>query len=254
MSDSLDLTGKVALVTGGNGGIGLGMAEGLAAAGASIVIWGRNAARNASATEAIASHGRPVLALTVDVGDEQQVVDAFVETVAAHGQVDAVFANAGIGAGGTPFADMTTDEWRAIFRINMDGVFWTFREAVGHMKSRGSGSLVVTSSVSADFGFPRGEHYSATKAGVRALIQGIAVEYGRYGIRANAVSPGWVVTGMTDGFIEEDRFEANVKPRIPIGRWGRPSDFAGIAVYLASDASTWHTGDTITIDGGYLRK
>jgi NAD(P)-dependent dehydrogenase (short-subunit alcohol dehydrogenase family) len=254
MTSLFDLTGSVALVTGGNNGIGLGMAEGLAAAGADVVIWGRNEARNRSALESIGAHGTHTLALTVDVGDEDRVVEAFAESVEAFGHIDSVFANAGIGAGATPFGDMTTEEWRTVFRVNMDGVFWTFREAVNHMKPRGSGSLVVTSSVSADFGFPRGEHYAATKAGVRALIQGIAVEYGKHGIRANAVSPGWVVTGMTEGFLEGDRFEATVKPRIPVGRWGTPEDFAGIAVYLASNASRWHTGDTITIDGGYLKK
>ncbi len=254
MASLFDLTGTVALVTGGNNGIGLGMAEGLAAAGADVVIWGRNESRNTAALESIGAHGTRTLALTVDVGDEDRVVEAFAESVEAFGHIDAVFANAGIGAGVTPFGEMTTQEWRTIFRVNMDGVFWTFREAVNHMKPRGSGSLVVTSSVSADFGFPRGEHYAATKAGVRALIQGIAVEYGKHGIRANAISPGWVVTGMTEGFLEGDRFEATVKPRIPVGRWGTPEDFAGIAVYLASDASRWHTGDTITIDGGYLKK
>lgn len=254
MTGLFDLTGTVALVTGGNNGIGLGMAEGLAAAGADVVIWGRNEPRNHAALESIGAHGTRTLALTVDVGDEDRVVAAFAETVDAFGHIDTVFANAGIGAGATPFGDMTTEEWRAVFRVNMDGVFWTFREAINHMKPRGSGSLVVTSSISADFGFPRGEHYAATKAGVRALIQGIAVEYGKHGIRANAISPGWVVSGMTEGFLEGDRFEATVKPRIPVGRWGAPEDFAGIAVYLASDASRWHTGDTITIDGGYLKK
>ncbi len=254
MENTLDLTGKVALVTGGNHGIGLGMAEGMAAAGASVVIWGRNEVRNAEAMERLALFGGESLALRVDVGDEQAVVDGFQATVDAFGAVDAVFANAGVGAGATAFHEMTTEEWRWMFNVNMEGVFWTFREAVKHMKSRGSGSLVVTSSISADMGFPRGEHYAATKAAVRALIQGIAVEYGKYGIRANAISPGWVVTGMTDGFLEGERFEATVKPRIPLGRWGSPEDFGGIAVYLASDASRWHTGDTITIDGGYLKK
>lgn len=248
-----DLTEKVTLVTGGNNGIGFGMAEGLAGAGASVVIWGRNQARNALALEHLESLGTRALVLRVDVSDEAQVVDAFAETVDVMGRVDAVFANAGVGTPSTPFGEMTTEEWRNIFGVNMDGVFWTFREAVNHMKQRGSGSLVVTSSITADLGYPRGEHYAATKAGVRALIQGLAVEYGKYGIRANAVAPGWVVTGMTDSFIEGERFEVKVKPRIPVGRWGQPDDFAGIAVYLASDASSWHTGDTITIDGGYLR-
>ncbi len=253
MTRLFDLRDTGALVTGGNNGIGLGMAHGLAAAGASVVIWGRNEERNAEALESLAHHDVPTAAMRVDVGEESDVVNAFAATVGAFGHVDAVFANAGVGAGATRFGEMGTEEWRHIFRVNMDGAFWTFREAVNHMVPRGGGSLVVTSSVSADMGFPRGEHYAATKAGVRALVQGIAVEYGRHGIRANAIAPGWVVTGMTDGFIEGDRFEANVKPRIPAGRWGVPEDFAGIAVYLASDASAWHTGDTITIDGGYLK-
>lgn len=253
MTDPFDLTGRVALVTGGNNGIGLGMAEGLAAAGSAVAIWGRNEERNAQALDRLALHDVPTTAMRVDVSSEDEVVDAFAATVEVFGHIDAVFANAGIGAGNTRFGEMTTEEWRRIFQVNMDGVFWTFREAVNHMVPRGGGSLVATSSVSGDVGFPRGEHYAATKAGVRALIRGLAVEFGRKGIRANAVAPGWVVTGMTDRFIEGDRFEANVKPRIPAGRWGRPDDFAGIAVYLASDASRWHTGDTITIDGGYLQ-
>jgi NAD(P)-dependent dehydrogenase (short-subunit alcohol dehydrogenase family) len=253
MSGPFDLTGKVALVTGGNGGIGRGMAEALAASGASVAIWGQNEERNAKALEAVLGHGGGAIALGVDVGDEERVVEAFEETLAAFGTVDAVFANAGVGAGSTRFDEMTTDEWRRVFKVNMDGVFWTFREALKHMKPRRTGSLVVTSSISADRGYPRGEHYAATKAGVRAMIQGLAVEYGPHGIRANAIAPGWVVTGMTEAFIDGDRFAADVKPRIPTGRWGTPDDFGGIAVYLASDASSWHTGDTITIDGGYLQ-
>jgi NAD(P)-dependent dehydrogenase (short-subunit alcohol dehydrogenase family) len=253
MTDLFDLSGKVALVTGGNGGIGLGMAEGLAAAGASVMIWGRNEERNAAALERLAAYEPPSSAMRVDVGDEDEVVNAFAATVDAFGHVDAVFANAGVGSGTSRFGDMTTEEWRAVFRVNMDGVFWTFREAVNHMVPLGGGSLVVTSSVSADVGFPRGEHYAATKAGVRSLIQSIAVGYGRKGIRANAIAPGWVTTGMTDGLIGTEQFDAFALPRIPVARYGDPADFAGIAVYLTSDASKWHTGDTITIDGGYLK-
>ncbi|GMR01813.1 MAG: SDR family oxidoreductase [Acidimicrobiia bacterium] len=254
MQNLFDLTGKVALVTGGNNGIGLAMAGALAQAGAGVAIWGRNEGRNTDAADVLRSHGGEVLPLAVDVSDEAAVVEAFEVTVQNFGRVDSVFANAGVGSGVTRFEDMTTQEWRYVFQVNMDGVFWTFREAVKHMKPRGSGSLVVTSSVSADIGFPRGEHYAATKAGVRALIQGIAVEYGKYGIRANAIAPGYVVTGMTAGVIGSEHFESKVKPRIPVGRFGKPGDFEGIAVYLASDASVWHTGDTITIDGGFLNK
>jgi NAD(P)-dependent dehydrogenase (short-subunit alcohol dehydrogenase family) len=249
-----DLTGKVALVTGVNNGIGLAMASALGQAGAGVAIWGRTESRNSDAADVIGSHGGEVLALSVDVSNEAEVVDAFAATVDAFGHVDSVFANAGVGSGMTRFEDMTTQEWRYVFAVNMEGVFWTFREAVKHMKPRRTGSLVVTSSVSADIGFPRGEHYAATKAGVRSVIQGIAVEYGKYGIRANAIAPGYVETGMTEPVIESEDFRSKVLPRIPIGRFGVPGDFDGIAVYLASDASRWHTGDTITIDGGFLAK
>ncbi|MEZ5175805.1 MAG: SDR family NAD(P)-dependent oxidoreductase [Acidimicrobiia bacterium] len=253
MSTRFDLSGKTALVTGGNSGIGLGIADALAEAGSAVVIWGRSKQRNADAIEVIARHGHKATALEVDVADEPAVEAAFTATVETLGHVDAVFANAGLGSGSAPFEDLTTEEWRKVFAVNMDGAFWTFRAAVRHMKPRGTGSLVVTSSTSADLGFSRGEHYAATKAGVRALIRGLAVEYGRHGIRANAIAPGWVVTGMTDRFIDGEAFEARYKHRIPLGRWGTPEDFGGIAVYLASDASRWHTGDTITIDGGFLR-
>lgn len=249
-----DLSGKGILVTGGNNGIGLGMADALAEAGAAVAIWGRNEQRNADAVDTISRHGGVAVSFGVDVADEAQVVEAFAATVEALGSVDAVFANAGVGSVGTPFDKMTTEEWRHIFGVNMEGVFWTFREAVQYMKPRGSGSLVVTSSLTGDLGFARGEHYAATKAGVRALTASLAVEYGKYGIRANAISPGWVVTGMTDSFIEAEPFSSAMIQRTPTGRFGQPEDFGGIAVYLASDASVWHTGDTITIDGGFLKK
>ena len=254
MKNLFDLTGKVALISGGNSGIGLAMASALAQAGSGVAIWGRTESRNTDAATLLRSHGGEVLALPVDVSDETAVVEAFAATVDAFGHVDSVFANAGVGSGSTRFEDMTTQEWRYVFGVNMEGVFWTFREAVAHMKPRGTGSLVVTSSVSADIGFPRGQHYAATKAGVRSLIQGIAVEYGKYGIRANAIAPGYVETGMTEAIMESDAFRAKVVPRIPAGRFGVPRDFEGIALYLASDASAWHTGDTITIDGGFLSK
>ncbi len=187
-----------------------------------------------------------------DVADEAGIENAFAETIDRFGRVDSVFANAGIGAGATRFADMTLDEWRAVFRVNMDGVFLTFRTAVRHMlEHQQGGSLVVTSSGSAIFGMQRGEHYAATKAGVNAMIRGLAVEYGKHGIRANAVMPGWIDTDMTSAVLASERFERGVLPRIPRKRWGRPEDFEAIAVYLASDESSWHTGDVINIDGGY---
>lgn len=253
MADSLfDLTGSVALVTGGNGGIGLAMAEALAGAGAAVCIWGRNPEKNEAARERLASAGGDVAALQVDVTDERRVVEAFAATLDRFGRVDSCFANAGTGAGMVAFEDMSLDEWRRVLDVNLDSVFVTFREAVRHMLARGGGgSLVVTSSIASEMGMPRGEHYSASKAAVSALVRAIAVERGKHGIRANAVLPGWVETDMTDGLFDIERFAATQLPRIPLRRWGRPEDFGGIAVYLASDASRWHTGSTIIIDGGY---
>ncbi len=249
-----DLTGSTVLVTGGNGGIGLGMAEGLAAAGADVCIWGRNPAKNTSAMERIRSFGGRAAAMEVDVTDAEAVQGAFEAVVAEFGKVDACFANAGVGAGITRFHEMSTEEWEYVLRVNLDGVFHTFQAAVRHLRQRDSGgSLVVTSSMAALQGMPRGEHYAAAKAGVIAMVKGLAVEYGRYGIRANAVLPGWIESDMTGGIFVDERFTSRVLPRIPAGRWGTPGDFAGIAVYLASDASRYHTGDAILIDGGYTQ-
>jgi NAD(P)-dependent dehydrogenase (short-subunit alcohol dehydrogenase family) len=251
-----DLSGKVALITGGNSGIGLGMAEGLAQAGASVVIWGTNEAKNLAAEANLLEHGVRVLAQRVDVSDEARVAAAMEEAVVAMGRVDFVCANAGMGAG-APFTEMTTDIWRRVTAVNLDGVFWTFREACKHMVERAKagdpgGSLAVTSSVSAIHGAPRNEAYASTKGAVLAMVRGLAVEFARYGVRANSILPGWIATDMTAGAQNQDAFtEKVIKARVPARRWGEPEDFAGIAVYLASDASRFHSGDTFVIDGGY---
>ena len=246
-----DLSGKVALVTGGNGGIGLGFAEGLAEHGAGVCIWGTNEEKNAAAKAKLQSYGGKVAALRCDVSDERQVEDAFAQTVETFGHVDACFANAGVGGGGANFDDMTPEEWHRVFKVNMDGVMFTFREAVKHMKQNGrGGSLVVTSSGTARFGARGAEHYSATKAGVIALIQSLAIGQARYGIRANAIIPGWIETAMTERSFQTEVFQTRVMKRIPQRRWGQPADFRAIAVYFASDESAYHTGDTVAIDGG----
>ncbi len=251
-NSTFDLTGKAALVTGGNGGIGLGMAEALAKAGADICIWGQNEQKNRTAAEKLRLHGRQVIDFKCDVSDEKHVEYTFARTVETLGKVDACFANAGVGRMGTAFHKMDISEWRRIFGINMEGVFFTFRAAVRHMMEKGDGgSLVATSSLSAKYGMPSGEHYAATKAGVLALVRGLAVEYARYGIRANAILPGWIETDMTASLFAVQKFEKNVIPRIPQRRWGVPADFGPIAVYFASDASAYHSGDAVVIDGGY---
>lgn len=249
-----DLGGKVALITGGNSGIGLGMAEALVQAGAHVCIWGTSEAKNAAALERLRAHGERALALRCDVSDEAAVERAFAETVAAFGRVDACFANAGVSgrSAGAGFLEMTTAEWRRVLAVNLDGAFFTLRAAVRHMVGRpGGGSLVVTSSLAAISGQARGEHYAATKGGVVSMMKALAVEFARHDIRANAILPGWIDTPMTERTLRWDRFVERVLPRVPLRRWGTMEDFGGIAVYLVSDASRYHSGDTFVIDGGY---
>ena len=254
---AFDLSGKVALVTGGNGGIGLGMAEGLAQAGASVVIWGQNPDKNRAAEEKLRSYGGEVRVQRVDVNDENAISAAIADIVGKAGRLDFVAANAGVGGGGRKaFADTSTEEWRRITLTNLDAVFWTCREACKHMVARAEagdpgGSLVVTSSTSSIHGAPRNQAYASTKSAVTSLIRGIAVEYARYGVRANAILPGWIRSDMTGRLQTWDKFNEQVISRVPMKRWGDPEDFAAIAIYLASDASRFHTGDSIVIDGGY---
>ncbi len=247
-----DLQGHVALVTGGNGGIGLGMAEGLARAGADVAIWGTNPAKNEAALERLAPYGRRTLGLICDVGDEEQVVESFAATVAELGRVDSCFANAGVAAERKPITETTLGEWRRVLRVNLDGTFLTLREAARHMVPRGEGGrLVVTSSTATIMGQAGGSSYAAGKGGHLAMVKALAVELARHRITVNAIVPGWIETPMTEEALGWKRFAEAVMPRIPHRRWGRPDDFAGIAVYLASEESGYHTGDALVIDGAY---
>ncbi|OLB95368.1 MAG: 2-deoxy-D-gluconate 3-dehydrogenase [Candidatus Rokubacteria bacterium 13_1_40CM_68_15] len=250
---AFDLTGKVALVTGGNSGIGLGMAEALAQAGAAVCIWGTSEAKNKEAADRLGSAGGRVLALRCDVADERAVERAFAETVERLGRVDACFANAGVSGGKAgPFVEMTSEEWRRVMNVNLDGSFFTLRTAARHMIGRpGGGSLVVTASLAAVSGAARNEHYAATKGALISMTKGLTVELARHGVRANAILPGWIETPMTAPAFGWDTFVEKVLPRVPLRRWGTPEDFGGIAVYLVSDASRYHTGDLFVIDGGY---
>src|SRR3954451_14797321 len=246
-----DLSGHVAVVTGGNSGIGLGMADGLARAGADVCIWGRRAERNDEARTKLAVHGTKVHAIVVDVSDADAVDAAFDETVAALGGVDSCFANAGVGSGGVPFIEMSLDEFRRVTRVNLEGAFLTLQGAARRMIERGGGSLVGVASLAAIEGQPRGQHYAASKGGLVSMIRACAVELARHGIRANAILPGWIETRMTDGFLDNEPVIDRILKRVPARRWGKPEDFAGAAVYLASPLSSYQSGDALIIDGGY---
>jgi NAD(P)-dependent dehydrogenase (short-subunit alcohol dehydrogenase family) len=255
-SSPLDLTGKAVVVTGGNSGIGLAIARALANHGADVCVWGRNVERNASAERELAAIGRHALAIRCDVADEGQVEGAFSSAIEAFGKVDACFAAAGAFPPPTRLVDTTVEQWRETLATDLDGTFLTLRAAARHMTARRSGSICLVSSIAALDGAPRRVAYGAAKAGLISLARSAAVELGPNGIRVNAILPGWTDTPLLDGLIRgtdffSTRWRENVLARIPIRRWARPDEIAGIAVYLASDASAYHTGDCLVIDGGY---
>jgi NAD(P)-dependent dehydrogenase (short-subunit alcohol dehydrogenase family) len=252
-----DLSGRVAIITGGNGGIGLGIAQALALSGCAVSIWGRNEEKNKAAAATVARYSGEVDTRICDVTDPTSVKEAMKGALDAFGRVDGCFANAGIGGGGRkPFIDRSEEEWRKMFATNLDGVFHVFQAAARHMTERAEagdafGRLIATSSLASLFGTARNEHYAGTKAAINALCRALAVELARYGVTANAILPGWIKSDMTAGIMANDKFVANVMPRIPVRRFGEPSDFGGIAVYLMSKASSYHTADCFVIDGGY---
>jgi NAD(P)-dependent dehydrogenase (short-subunit alcohol dehydrogenase family) len=232
------------------------MAAALAEAGADIAIWGTNAKKNEAAKARLAKTGRKVEALVVDVSDEAAAEAALAETVKRLGRVDACFANAGVRSRTKSMFEIDGKEWRRLLSVNLDGAFFTLRAAARHMVARAEkgdafGRLVGVASLAARSATPRSEHYAASKGGLVSMLKGMAVEFARYGVTANAILPGWVETEMTADWFANEKFRAGVMPRMPVRRWGKPEDFGGIAVYLASAASAFHTGDEILIDGGY---
>ena len=170
-----------------------------------------------------------------------------------YGRIDACFPNAGVGTRNRePFWEHSDADWHDILDVNLHGVFYTLRSAVKYMVDQGDGgTIVTTSSGTAIQGSARGQAYAASKGAMISMTLALSVELARYGITANAIIPGWVETAMTERVFSWDKFVDNVMPRIPMRRWGTPDDFGPIAVYLMSDASRWHTGDVIKIDGGF---
>ncbi len=241
-------------MTGGNGGIGYGMAQGLLEAGASVMIWGSRQEKTEQAVARLRQVSDKVDGLICDVSDEDAVGAQFTASVQRFGPVHACFANAGVSSRPTPITEMSAEEFRRVQSVNVDGVFYTLRAATRHMREHGEGgSLVATASTAAVEGAARNSHYGASKGAVTSYVRALAVELARYNIRVNSILPGWIETEMTARAFGDERFAANVKPRIPMRRWGSIEDFAGIAIYLMSDASGYTTGEQFLIDGGYTK-
>ena len=257
MYQPFNLDGRGVVITGGNGGIGYGMARALLAAGAKVAIWGSNPEKTERARASLVAEcgdAARVHALVCDVGDEAQVERSFAESVQVLGRVDSCFANAGVSSKGTLLTEMTLEEFRRVQRINVEGVFLTFRAAARHMAQHGQGgSLVATASTAAIEGAARNSHYGASKGAVTSYVRALAVELSRHKIRVNSILPGWIVTDMTERSVQNPKFADAVLPRIPARRWGGIDDFGGIAVFLASDASSYATGEQFVIDGGYTK-
>lgn len=255
-----DCTGKVALVTGGNGGIGLGFARGIARMGGDVAIWARNPEKNAAArAELLEAGARRVETYLVDVSTEDAILRGYDRLIADFGRIDCVFANSGASPRYNSIFDMPTEHWFDFQKTALHGAFFTLREGARHMKARADagepgGSLVACGSLSLFQGLPGKAEYAASKSAVAAVIRSLAGEMGQYGVRANVVAPGLIITPMMgdrDGPVVQ-YLKGQYEPVTPMQRVGYPEDFEGIGAFLCSDASSFLTGETIKIDGGYM--
>ena len=247
-----DLSGRVFVITGGNGGIGLAMAEGIAAAGGSVAIWGRNPKKNRQALDRINEFGVPAIALECDVSDESAVADAMAGSVDRLGRLDGCFANAGRSGVLKPFVDLTLEDWRAVMAVNLDGVFLTLREAARLLIEQGEGgSLVAVSSTSAIHGAAGNEAYGTAKTALNGLVRALAVGLARYRIRVNSLLPGWTRTELARGGYENEKFRTVTTRRTPVRRWAEPGEFREVGAFLADPEISFHTGQEVCVDGGY---
>ncbi len=246
-----DLSGRVAVVTGGNGGIGLGMAKGMAEAGATIVVAGRNAEKNAAAVRELKALGAQTSAIAVDVLHEQSCRALIADTVKMHGRLDILVNNAGMSIRKQP-EQYTLDEWRTVLDSNLTSAFLCSHAAHPVMKSGGRGKIINIGSMMSIFGAPFAAAYAASKGGMVQMTKAMATAWAKDNIQVNAILPGWIDTALTRRAREEVQgLHESVLKRTPAGRWGVPDDFAGIAVFLAASASDFITGAAITVDGGF---
>jgi NAD(P)-dependent dehydrogenase (short-subunit alcohol dehydrogenase family) len=252
-----DMTGKVVVITGGNAGIGLGFARGIARAGGDVVIWGRRAEKNAAAADQLKQFGTRIFSQEVDVSDESRVVAAMAEAVKTMGRVDGVIANAGVMTHARSFLELSIDMYHGLLGINQHGAMYVAREGARHMKARydagdAGGSILFCASLSALTGTAGMQHYNAAKGALASMARGIAVDLGRYSIRCNTVCPGYTISETVKDGGSESPLGRQVRERTPIARFATPEDFEGIGVYFMSDASRYHTGDLVKVDGGWM--
>jgi 2-dehydro-3-deoxy-D-gluconate 5-dehydrogenase len=246
-----DLTGKVALITGGNGGIGLGMAGGLAQAGAQVLLSGRNAEKSAAAAEALRARGLKADTIEADVTAESDVAHLFQQVMLRQGRLDILVNNAGTSVRKPPH-ELSLDEWHHVMDTNLTSTFLCSRAAHALMKEGGGGKMINIGSMLSIFGAPYGSAYGASKGGVVQFTRSAATAWAGDNIQVNAVLPGWIDTDLTRTARQQVKgLHERVLARTPAGRWGVPTDLAGIAVFLASSASDFVTGAAIPVDGGY---
>jgi 2-deoxy-D-gluconate 3-dehydrogenase len=246
-----DLSGKVAVITGGNGGIGLGMAKGMANAGATIVVAARDAAKNADAVKQLQALGAKASAIPVDVLKEDSCRALIADTMKAHGRLDILVNNAGMSIRKQP-EHYTLAEWHTVLDSNLTSAFLCSHAVFPAMKKGGSGKIINIGSMMSIFGAPFATAYAASKGGIVQMSKAMATAWAKDNIQVNAILPGWIDTALTKRAREQvSGLHESVLKRTPAGRWGEPSDFAGIAVFLAASASDFVTGAAITVDGGY---
>jgi 2-deoxy-D-gluconate 3-dehydrogenase len=246
-----DLSGKAAIITGGNGGIGLGMARGLAEAGAAIAIVGRNEAKSMAAVTALKAHGVKAISVTADVTQEAAVADMVERTLRELGRIDILVNNAGINIRKPPHA-LSLGEWDSVIRTNLTSAFLCSQAVYPAMKQAGGGKIINIGSMMSIFGASFAPAYAASKGGIVQFTRACAVAWAADNIQANAVLPGWIDTDLTQRARQEiDGLHDKVLGRTPAARWGEIADFAGIAVFLASPASDFVTGTAIPVDGGF---
>lgn len=249
--EHFELKGRVAVVTGGNGGIGLGMARGLAKAGAAVVVAARDRAKSAAAVTELAALGARALAIEVDVADEASCRALIENTVAQLGRLDIVVNNAGIALRKPP-QDYTVAEWHKVLDTNLTSAFICAHAAYPHLKRAGGGKIINIGSILSIFGAPFAVAYAASKGGIVQMTRALATAWAKDNIQVNAILPGWIDTDLTVSAREQvPGLNENVLKRTPTGRWGRPEDFEAIAVFLAGPGSAFVTGTAIPVDGGY---